>query len=84
MLWVALASLAGAASFYVFGGATATSIPDDPGEIVEFVPKFSPGIAWLVGPFMAMFTYWSAVFVNPPRAVDDEEAEAMAAEAEAP
>ena len=84
LLWVALASLAGAASFYVFGGATATSIPDDPGEIVEFVPKFSPGIAWLVGPFMAMFTYWSAVFVNPPRAVDDEEAEAMVAEAEAP
>ncbi len=83
LLWVALASLAGAASFYVFGGATATSIPDDPGEFVEFVPKFSPGIAWLVGPFMAMFAYWSAVFVDPPRAVDVE-AETMAAEAEAP
>ncbi|MHB0834853.1 MAG: hypothetical protein ACYCDI_06665 [Corynebacterium aurimucosum] len=66
LLWVALAALAGAASFYVFGGATATYIPENPGEYVEFVPKFSPGSAWLVGPFMAMFAYWSALFIDSP------------------
>ena len=80
LLWVALAALAGAASFYVFGGATATDIPESPGEFVEFVPNFSPGIAWLVGPFMAMFAYWSALFFDPPsvwhesETVDDEAA----------
>lgn len=71
LLWVALAALAGAASFYVFGGATATHIPENPGEYVEFVPKFSPGSAWLVGPFMAMFAYWSAVFIKPDSELGD-------------
>ena len=75
LLWVALAALAGAASFYVFGGATATDVPENPGEFVEFVPKFSPGIAWLVGPFMAMFVYWSALFFEPPSVALESEAE---------
>lgn len=75
LLWVALAALAGAASFYVFGGATATELPENPGEFVEFVPHFSPGIAWLVGPFMAMFAYWSALFVNVPYNVNAGEPE---------
>ena len=75
LLWVALAAFAGAASFYVFGGATATSLPEEPGEFVEFVPKFSPGIAWFVGPFMAMFTYWSAVFVGVPYSGDERKPE---------
>lgn len=75
LLWVALAALAGAASFYVFGGATATDVPENPGEFVEFVPKFSPGIAWLVGPFMAMFVYWSALFFEPPSVALESETE---------
>ena len=72
---MALAALAGAASFYVFGGATATDVPENPGEFVEFVPKFSPGIAWLVGPFMAMFVYWSALFFEPPSVALESETE---------
>lgn len=75
LLWVALTALAGAASFYVFGGATATHLPEEPGEFVEFVPKFSPGIAWLAGPFMAMFVYWSALFVNPPYGVAERQSD---------
>ena len=64
--WVGVACVAGAAAFYVFGGVTATSPPEHPGDVVEFVPKFAPRIAWLVAPFMAMFSYWAAVFVDVP------------------
>ncbi|WP_408930694.1 hypothetical protein ACKFR8_04555 [Corynebacterium axilliensis] len=66
LLWVGVAGVAGAAAFYVFGGVTATSSPERPGDVVEFVPKFAPHIAWLVAPFMAMFSYWAAVFVDVP------------------
>lgn len=65
LVWSGVVCLAGAAAFYVFGGATATAVPENPGEFVEFVPKFSPAIGWLVAPFMSMFAYWSAVFINP-------------------
>ena len=65
LVWSGVVGLAGAAAFYVFGGVTATAAPEQPGEFVEFVPKFSPAIGWLVAPFMAMFAYWSAVVNNP-------------------
>ncbi|MCZ9295620.1 hypothetical protein [Corynebacterium yonathiae] len=64
LLWVGVCALAGAASFYVFGGATATHPPENPGEVVEFAPNFSPAISWAVAPFMAMFSYWSTAFVS--------------------
>ena len=64
LLWVGVCALAGAASFYVFGGVTATHPPENPGEFVEFAPKFSPAISWAVAPFMAMFSYWSTAFVS--------------------
>ncbi len=38
------------------------------GQVVQFVPKCAPGIAWVVSPFMAMFAYWSAAFVDVPGA----------------
>ncbi|ART20973.1 hypothetical protein CBE89_05275 [Corynebacterium striatum] len=66
LLWCGVACLAGAAAFYVVGGVTAHSAPEDPGQVVQFVPKFAPGIAWVVSPFMAMFAYWSAAFVDVP------------------
>ncbi|HAT1547802.1 hypothetical protein HMPREF3153_09385 [Corynebacterium sp. HMSC06C06] len=66
LLWCGVACLAGAAAFYVVGGVTAHSAPADPGQVVQFVPKFDPGIAWVVSPFMAMFAYWSAAFVDVP------------------
>lgn len=68
LLWCGVACLAGAAAFYVVGGVTAHSAPADPGRVVQFVPKFAPGIAWVVSPFMAMFAYWSAAFVDVPGA----------------
>ncbi|HAT1132461.1 hypothetical protein ACL1FC_05500 [Corynebacterium striatum] len=68
LLWCGVACLAGAAAFYVVGGVTAHSAPADPGQVVQFVPKFAPGIAWVVSPFMAMFAYWSAAFVDVPGA----------------
>lgn len=68
LLWCGVACLAGAAAFYVVGGVTAHSAPEDPGQVVQFVPKFAPGIAWVVSPFMAMFAYWSAAFVDVPGA----------------
>ena len=71
LVWSGVVCLAGAAAFYVFGGVTATAAPEQPGEFVEFVPKFSPAIGWLVAPFMAMFAYWSAVFVNPDSELGD-------------
>lgn len=64
LLWVGVCALAGAASFHVFGGVTATHPPEIPGEVVEFAPSFSPAIAWAVAPFMAMFAYWSTAFVS--------------------
>lgn len=66
LLWCGVACSAGAAAFYVVGGVTAHSAPEDPGQVVQFVPKFAPGIAWVVSPFMAMFAYWSAAFVDVP------------------
>lgn len=68
LLWCGVACLAGAAAFYVVGGVTAHSAPADLGQVVQFVPKFAPGIAWVVSPFMAMFAYWSAAFVDVPGA----------------
>ncbi|MFS0174227.1 hypothetical protein ACL1FK_09430 [Corynebacterium striatum] len=68
LLWCGVACLAGAAAFYVVGGVTAHSAPADPGQVVQFVPKFALGIAWVVSPFMAMFAYWSAAFVDVPGA----------------
>ncbi|HFG8760623.1 MULTISPECIES: hypothetical protein [Corynebacterium] len=66
LLWVGISCLAGAAALYVVGGVTAQAAPENPGELVEFVPKFAPGVAWIVSPFMAVFAYWSAVFVDVP------------------
>ena len=66
LLWCGVACSAGAAAFYVVGGVTAHSAPEDPGQVVQFVPKFAPGIAWVVSPFMAMFAYCSAAFVDVP------------------
>ena len=68
LLWCGVACLAGAAAFYVVGGVTAHSAPADPGQVIQFVPQFAPGIAWVVSPFMAMFAYWSAAFVDVPGA----------------
>ncbi|MDO5031426.1 hypothetical protein [Corynebacterium sp.] len=79
LLWAGVVCLAGAAAFYVVGGVTATSVPEELGEVVEFAPKFTPQIAWLVAPFMAMFAYWSAAFVDVDSAFGTgEEAEAEA------
>lgn len=62
--WLGVVALAATAAFYVLGGVTATHVPADPGEVVHFVPTFSPGVAWVVAPFLAMFSYWSALFIN--------------------
>lgn len=62
--WLGLVALAATAAFYVLGGVTATHPPEEPGEIVHFVPTFNPGVAWAAAPFTAMFTYWCALFVG--------------------
>lgn len=64
LLWVGLCALTGAASFYVFGGITATHPPENPGDVVEFAPNFSPAVAWAVAPFLAMFSYWCTAFIS--------------------
>lgn len=64
LLWVGLVALLGAGAFYIVGGAIAPSMPSNPGQTVEFVPDFSPGIGWAVAPFMAVLAYWSAEVVD--------------------
>ena len=64
LLWAGVCALAGAASFYVFGGITATHPPENPGDVVEFAPNFSPAVAWAVAPFLAMFSYWCTAFMS--------------------
>ncbi|WP_244977362.1 hypothetical protein [Corynebacterium lizhenjunii] len=67
LLWVGVVALAGAAAFFVCGGATATSVAPDsvqPGQTVSWVPAMSPGVAWVCSSFGAMLAYWSAAFVS--------------------
>lgn len=64
LLWVGLVTLAASWAFWVFGQATATSLPETPGDVVQWVPSFNPGIGFAVAPFLAMFSYWSAAFVS--------------------
>ena len=64
LLWVGACAFAGAVSFYVFGGITATHPPENPGDVVEFAPSFSPAVAWAVAPFLAMFSYWCTAFIS--------------------
>lgn len=63
LMWVTAVAALGAFAFFVMGGATASSFPEDPGISEDFVPQMAPGVAWLVAPFVAALTYWCAVFV---------------------
>lgn len=64
LIWVTVVAALGAFAFFVVGGATAASFPENPGITEEFVPAMDPGIGWLIAPFMASFAYWSAVFIG--------------------
>ncbi|MEX3516210.1 hypothetical protein VVR26_01940 [Corynebacterium camporealensis] len=64
LLWIGVCALAGAFAFYIAGGITATGLPNEAAENISFVPPFNPGVTWAVGPFIAMFAYWSAIFVG--------------------
>lgn len=64
LVWLAVVCGAGALAFYYVGGVTAPSMPQTQQEQVTFAPSFAPGVALLAAPFMAAFSYWSALFVG--------------------
>lgn len=64
LLWVGVAALASAVAFYYAGSLTATHLPSEPGETVQWTPPMQPHIGWAAAPFMAMFAYWSAAFIS--------------------
>ena len=63
-VWAGIVAFAGAVAFFVMGSVTAAHIPEAPADIVAFAPSFQPGVAWAVGPLMAMLAYWSSAFVS--------------------
>ncbi|WP_293768794.1 hypothetical protein [uncultured Corynebacterium sp.] len=64
LLWSGIVALAGAYAFWVFGSATAPGLPDNPGDVVQWVPAFNPGVGLTAAPFIAVFTYWSTAFIS--------------------
>lgn len=70
LLWAGAVSAVAALSVYVFGDwfvgllhpvPEADALSD--GASVSMVPPVNPGAAWAVGPFSAVFVYWSADLV---------------------
>lgn len=78
LLWVAAVALACAFSFFTAGNVVAglfSSVPD-PAAAQEaagakVVPPMSPGIGWVVAPFVAAVTYWTAAFAWNPHSAPD-------------
>ncbi len=64
LLWVGVVAFWGAGAFYVFGSATAPSVPDSPSEVVHWAPAFNPGVGLLLSPLSATFIYWVASAVS--------------------
>lgn len=71
MLWVVLLCLVGGFVFHVAGDSTAMAVHPTPdlsalaeGDAVSVVPRVAPGVAYLVGPFIAGLAYWIGMVLD--------------------
>lgn len=77
-LWVGLCAFSAMGTVVLFSHVLAPGVPKELVDTVRFAPGFDPGMGWLLAPFLAMFTYWSACFVSSDKDWEPESESAKA------